>query len=153
MKRILFFSIFLAAFFDIKGQDTLKPLLVREVYDFEVGDVFQYTHEVSRYTPNLLKHTTYTQVVILAKNQLPDQIIYTKEIIEKDIDNKITKRLEKDTILNLDSSIFVVLKSLLPKEENPNDYIETNQVLYHNAFYGAGKYCDNRVKTKILKSG
>jgi hypothetical protein len=137
----------------VKAQDTLTPLLVREVYDFQVGDVFQYTHEVSRYTPNLLKHTTYTQVVIVAKNQLPHQIIYTKEIREKDIDSKITKRIENDTLLNLDSSIFVVLKSLLPPEENQSDYIETNQVLHHNAFYGAGKYCDNRVNTKILKSG
>jgi hypothetical protein len=68
MKRLLCCFLVLGVAFIVKAQDTLKPLLRKEVFDFQVGDVFQYEHITERFFPgSSKKFYTYSQVTTLSK--------------------------------------------------------------------------------------
>ena len=91
----------------------IKPLTVREVYDFDLGDIFIYDHKL--YAPPLVGtlRTQYERRTILSKtmNVKGDSIIYTYNS-ERFFKDSIKKASKIDTLIvtNLDSVAINKLK-------------------------------------------
>ncbi len=132
-KHLILFGItFLFPFF-LQAQTGLKPLTVREVYDFNVGDVFEYEHRQeirSSQGPNHII-ARWWRNTIKDKQVLTDKIIYTIGFKEKTDENVITIRTYQDTITQLDSSIFI--KAFKPKVDK-NDPTFKYYVLSDSTF-------------------
>ena len=91
----------------VKELRKMKPLTVREVYDFNLGDIFIYEHKL--YAPPLVGtlRTQYERRTILSKtmNTKGDSIIYTynSERFFKDSLRKASERIDTLIVTDLDS--------------------------------------------------
>ncbi len=97
-----------------KERIKIKPLTVREVYDFDLGDVFIYEH--MEFSPPIFgKFTTrYERRTVLSKtiSTNGDSIIYTfkSESAFKDSLSKVTTRMDTAKVIDLDSLALYKVK-------------------------------------------
>jgi hypothetical protein len=149
----LFGILFLFPFF-LQAQTGLKPLTVREVYDFNVGDVFEYEYilEFPSSTPNRFNKQWFSQKII-AKTALPDKLIYTIEEKTKTDDNQLYNRTFQDTIVNLDSSIFTQLPRPLVDEKVPINWIVRKDSTFLSSDFDGGIMSLHKIKTMVSVSG
>lgn len=157
MKQLFIFILFMGSLAFVNGQDTLKPHLRKEVFDFQIGDVFQYEHIWKSYEPWGYSGTTYTQVTTLAKRVSNDTIFYDNEIKKLFLNGSIQTDYLQDTIPYRDSSIFFALPTYVPdslmhlykikntiyKNENnfsPGNSLCKNSVLLIGGFKGLTNY-------------
>jgi hypothetical protein len=149
MKRLLCCFVVLCAAFVGKAQDTLKPLLRKEVFDFQIGDVFQYEHIEENFWVGGKKFYTYSQVKTLSKKIIKDTIFYENEVTEKDLDGNVETYFARDTILHKDSSIFYGLPSYIPVGKE--DKFFDQNTIYNDAFKHYSEdsiMCENWISQK-----
>ena len=85
MKRILLFIFILLSLSQAKASDTLT---IRQVFNFNVGDTFDYKNQTADYDYNMFT-TTYSRVVISQKAISPagDSIIYNGTWVITNLDS------------------------------------------------------------------
>lgn len=154
MKQLFIFILFIGSLAFANGQDTIKPLLVREVYDFEVGDLFQYEHITEYFFKGQTKkYHSYSQVKTLKKKIVKDTIFYENEITEKDLVGNIKTYVAQDTILYKDSSIFYGLPSFIPIGQE-NNFSNKNTIYKNEQNFNPGNIlCQNSVGQKTGLGG
>lgn len=109
--------------FDIQ-KDTCKPLTMREVYDFDEGNIFTYKTVLYRIPPGRLD-TLYERQTVLKKSLfLPDSIVYIlkKESAYTSAFTQLMLKTDTFVVKNLDSSVVNDLKG------DPQRYIYTQDV-------------------------
>ena len=149
MKQVILLFFMLSALCEAMAQDTLKPLLRKEVFDFQVGDVFQYEHITQDFWVGGKKFYTYSQVKTLSKKIVKDTIFYENEVTEKDLDGNIETYVAQDTILHKDSSIFYGLPSYIPVGKE-DEFLNQNRI-YNDAFKHYSEdsiMCENWISQK-----
>jgi hypothetical protein len=149
MKRLLCCFLVLGAACVVKAQDTLKPLLRKEVFDFQVGNVFQYEHIEESFWVGGKKFYTYSQVKTLSKKIIKDTIFYENEVTEKDLDGNIETYIAQDTVLHKDSSIFYGLPNYIPAGKE-DEFLNQNRI-YNDAFKHYSEdsiMCENWIRQK-----
>lgn len=109
-NRIALCSIFLYLSIWLQAQTNVAALKVREVYDFKVGDVFDYEYSVY---PGNINHSKQVReryrYTIIDKKDLGNSWVYTKSLKVKTYENEIQNKILIDTIYHLDSIIFKFL--------------------------------------------
>ena len=129
MKQVILLFFMLSALCEAVAQDTLKPLLRKEVFDFQVGDVMQYEYLTRDYTVGGVKQYTYSQVTTLGKTVIGDTIIYYNEVKEKSFLGNIEINYISEVILHKDSSIFYGLPNYISDSLKVKyKYIEQNTI-------------------------
>jgi Secretion system C-terminal sorting domain len=108
-----------------------KPLTNREVYDFEVGDVFMYSTRLHNFNTGKLD-TLYKRQTILNKTlNLPDSIVYFIKIESAYASalNKIIVKTDTFVVKDLDSSAVEKLNPNKP----PYPYVSDNCRILNNS--------------------
>jgi hypothetical protein len=118
--------------------------LKKEIFDFEVGDIFTYVHYENKKFSTAFDTTSFSKVRIVAKEKYADKLIYFKEVSLKK-GNKVTMEIEKDTIFYIDSVIFYKLKWLLPASEPKGAFVDTD-IIGYNKDFGGGIEATNSVR-------
>ena len=104
----------------VKELRKIKPLLVREVYDFDLGDVLIYAHKLYEPVFSSILKTQYERRTILSKmkNTKGDSITYTykSERFFKDSLKKMPERIDTLIVTDLDS---IAINKFKPNPSSP----------------------------------
>ncbi len=128
--------------FDIQ-KAVCQPLTVREVYDFDEGDIFFYKKEAYRYTPlpgGL--DTLYERQTVTKKSlYLPDSMVYIfkKESAYASALSQVTLKTDILVIKDSDSSVVYAIKGNIQANMYVRDvcqlFSNTNRKMYGRTLY------------------
>jgi hypothetical protein len=103
-----------------------QPLTMREVYDFDEGDVFIYKHHLYRIPGG--QDTLYERQTVVKKTLfLPDSMVYTlkKESIYASALGQMTLKTDIFVVKNLDSSVVYNIKGNFQEYRYVKDVCQT----------------------------
>lgn len=132
MKKICTF-LFLSYSLNFIVAQNQQPLTVREVYDFNVGDIFIYRNDTYNFIIRR-KDTLYERKTILTKRlYLPDSIVYTikSESAFTSSFNQVSIKNYNFVVTDLDSLALFKIKPRTVSGQSPNikDHCE---ILYNS---------------------